>query len=110
MRDEKGRFVKGHSGINIPIFEKNVKWKGNEVGYSALHKWVKKMKGSSNKCEICNKSGFKGKRIGWANISGLYKREITDWMRLCASCHFYFDRRVRIFKTNEIFALQGRFR
>ena len=28
-------------------------WKGNEVSYSALHKWIVLKKGSPNYCEEC---------------------------------------------------------
>ena len=31
------------------------------------------------------------KRYHWANISGEYKRDLTDYKRLCVSCHRYFD-------------------
>src|ERR1700753_1093142 len=34
--------------------EQNVPaWKGKYVGYSALHKWVRKHLGTPNKCETC---------------------------------------------------------
>jgi len=25
--------------------------------------------------------------IHWHNISGEYKRDVSDWIRLCAKCH-----------------------
>ncbi len=110
MRDSKGRFIKGHGAVNTPNLDKHFQWKGERVGYSALHKWVKKMLGQPNRCEQCGKEGLFGKRIGWANVSGLYKRELTDWIRLCKSCHHYYDRREREYNANDIFTLQGRYR
>lgn len=32
----------------------------------------------------------------WANISGKYLRDITDWVRLCVSCHKYFDKQKKL--------------
>ena len=69
--------------------EKNVNWKGDEVGYYALHQWIQRKLGKATKCEYCNKEH---NRIHWANISGKYKRDLDDWIQLCPSCHIYFDR------------------
>lgn len=105
-----GSFQVGHGSINPPIGVDSPHWKGEQVGYSALHKWVKKNLGSSTSCELCPKTNLTGRSIGWANISGLYKRDLGDWMRLCKSCHYRFDRRERSYKANDVFAMQGRFR
>lgn len=72
--------------------EKHPEWKGGEVGYRALHSWVKRKLGQPDKCEDCGVSKLEGRQIHWANISGLYKRLITDWRRLCAKCHGKFDK------------------
>jgi len=29
--------------------------------------------------------------IQWANKDHKYKRDISDWMRLCAKCHTHYD-------------------
>lgn len=71
---------------------KNPAWKGDKVGYRALHYWVEKWLGKPKKCEHCGKDGLTGHKIHWANISRKYKRINTDWIRLCASCHQLFDR------------------
>lgn len=69
--------------------EKNVNWKGESAGYSAKHKWVTITFGKPNNCEKC---GDETKdRYHWANISGEYKRERSDWIRLCLSCHYRMD-------------------
>ena len=65
-------------------------WKGNEVGYRALHNWVEKMLGKPSRCSDCGKVGY-GRQIHWANVSGKYLRETGDWKRLCANCHGKFD-------------------
>jgi hypothetical protein len=68
------------------------RWLGDNVGYEALHMWVKKHLGRPDTCENCGKSDLRGHQIHWANISGLYKRIITDWRRLCVKCHVAFDK------------------
>lgn len=68
------------------------KWKGTISEYKQLHYWVGKYLGKPNKCEKCK--GIKtGRRIHWANKSGLYEKDKNDWIRLCARCHFYFDKK-----------------
>lgn len=70
--------------------ENHFAWKGDNVGYHALHDWVAKELGRPKKCEICNKT--EAKRFEWANISGEYKKDITDWKRLCKGCHNKMDK------------------
>ncbi len=67
--------------------EKSLMWKGAAVGYRALHKWVENRLGKPGDCARCEKTGLTGHQIHWANISGEYKRELSDWIRLCALCH-----------------------
>ena len=69
--------------------EKNHKWKGNNVGYVGLHSWIARKKGKPKKCEKCKKEG-EG-RYEWANISGEYRRNVNDFIRLCVVCHKNFD-------------------
>ena len=64
--------------------EKSLNWKGDKVGYGALHTWVKKNKPKSDNCEKCGK---KTERLEAANISGKYKRELADYEWLCIRCH-----------------------
>jgi len=69
--------------------EANVNWKGDDVGLVALHNWVARKYGKPQNCEDCgdtNKSVYH-----WANISGEYKRDRSDWKRLCALCHKKLD-------------------
>lgn len=64
-------------------------WKGEQATYSAVHKWMTKQYG---KPEICFSCSGTSPRVEWANISGKYMRDIKDWIKLCSSCHRYFDR------------------
>lgn len=68
-----GRFTK----------EKNTHWKGSNVGYTAIHKWIRENYGSASKCV----NGHIGKRYYWANISGEYKRDVDDYHQLCGRCN-----------------------
>lgn len=71
--------------------ERHYLWKGERVSYSGLHIWLKNNFGQPNICEECGKKK-QGHYIHWANKSGEYKRVREDWIRLCAKCHWWFDR------------------
>ena len=66
-------------------------WKGDKVLYNGLHKWVARMLGKPTTCEKCKKPNLAGRQIHWANISHEYKRDLSDWIRLCQSCHRNYD-------------------
>lgn len=69
--------------------------------YNRLHKWVQENLGKANKCENTkcvypkkrknNETLLKVKKYDWANISGKYKKELTDYKSLCRSCHMKMD-------------------
>src|SRR5579872_136459 len=64
--------------------ENHWNWQGDQAGYDALHEWIKSKLGKAKKCTNgCNNK----KRYEWANISGEYKRDISDWHELCTSCN-----------------------
>lgn len=91
-------FKKGHIPWNkgkkqfIPE-EKHYEWKGDAVGYVGLHNWVKKHLENPMECEHCGKVGKNNRQIHWANKSHEYKRELTDWIRLCVKCHKSYDKK-----------------
>lgn len=87
----KGTFKNGHAPVLDQWGEKNISWKGDEVGYSGLHFWVRKNLGTPSKCEHCKTTV--AKRFEWANKSREYKRQLDDWIRLCPSCHHEYDRK-----------------
>ena len=64
---------------------------GESVNYRNLHRWVVKYKGQPDICSHCNLSGLTGRKIHRANKSRIYKRELSDWLRLCAKCHKAYD-------------------
>lgn len=65
-------------------------YKGEMVGYRGLHRWITLKKGKANHCENCDSN--KKRMYHWANISGLYKRELEDWIQLCVPCHKRLDK------------------
>lgn len=69
--------------------ERNFNWKGDEVGYFAVHDWIIRHFGQPNFCESCGTE--KSKAFNWSNVSKKYKRDREDWLRLCRKCHHSFD-------------------
>lgn len=69
--------------------EKNPAWKGIAVKYGALHDYIKYYLPKPKKCLDCDKI----KRLDLANISGNYKRDLTDWEWICRRCHMIKDGR-----------------
>ncbi len=72
----------------------NSQWKGNKVGFSALHQWVLRHKPRSQLCEICDKKP----PYDLANISGQYKRDLDDFQWICRRCHMLQDGRMNNLK------------
>lgn len=66
-------------------------WKGDDVGYAALHNWVERRLGKPSKCNQCGTED--AACFDWANKSGKYLRDLSDWERLCRSCHMKSDGR-----------------
>jgi hypothetical protein len=72
----------GKSGVLHPA------WKGDAIGYAGVHTWMHKTFGKPPFCEACTYT----KHIDWANASGDYRRDRTDWLMLCRSCHQIYDK------------------
>jgi len=66
-------------------------WLGDKVGYMGLHRWVTKHLGRPKYCAYCQNSKLEHRQYHWANLSHCYKRDLSDWIRLCAKCHKLFD-------------------
>jgi len=71
--------------------DKNPMWKGDDVGYLALHEWIRKNKPKPKFCEICKVKP----PIDLANISKKYKRDINDFEWICRRCHMKKDGRLK---------------
>lgn len=83
-------FQKGQPASGRPFRKGHVpaNFRGSEVRYGGLHSWVRRNKGKPSKCDFCGASS----KLHWANRSWEYKREIDDWLPLCAKCHQRYDR------------------
>jgi hypothetical protein len=92
----KGRTVSAETRAKISG-SNHYNWKGDSAGYNAIHTWVRSRAGTPSYCEHC-KTSDKRKRYEWANVSRNYKRDMQDYIRLCASCHRQYDYKHRIAK------------
>lgn len=90
LMDKYARLCQSCNGISMRS-ENNHQWKGDDVGYASLHDWVRSRKPKSELCEKCHKR----KAHDLANISGEYKRDITDFEWLCRKCHMESDGRFK---------------
>ena len=70
--------------------EKHYLWKGDKASYRTKHHWVETRLGKANHCSF--NSDHESTRYHWANISGKYTRNRSDWKRLCSKCHGEFDK------------------
>lgn len=70
-------------------------WKGDKVGYMALHTWIRKQLGKPKECVGCGLIGvMKNGRwnIEYSNIDHKYERDVTKFIPLCPKCHRVYDR------------------
>lgn len=58
-------------------------WKGDKVGYSAVHEWVKKYLPKPKVCNRCNLE----KKLDLSVNDYKYTRELENWEWICRSCH-----------------------
>lgn len=76
-------------------------WKGDDVGYAALHKRVETARGTPKACSVCGATD-PDRVYDWANLTGNY-HDAQDYARMCRSCHSAFDG-----KVNNIKRMRGR--
>jgi NUMOD3 motif len=79
--------LKGHKPANVPMGELSPHWKGDQVSYTGLHLWVGKHKVKTGTCTGCGRK----KITEWANISGVYLRDLDDFAEMCKECHRELD-------------------
>ena len=92
-----------NKGLKFPTLsgKNHFAWKGDSVSYASLHKWVKRELGRPTRCSNVNckypRRNALGKlmkqpqRYEWANIDHKYRRKLSDYISLCASCHRKMD-------------------
>lgn len=69
--------------------DKANRWKGEKAGYVAIHMWLTKHFDKGGICEGCKTST--ASRLEWANVSGKYLRDRSDYKVLCPPCHRKLD-------------------
>jgi len=74
-------------------------WKEEGYSYVSIHHWIYRKLGKPKVCQNCKITG-EGKFMQWANISGKYRRDLNDWLRLCSKCHWHFDRGAPSFRRD----------
>lgn len=66
------------------------------LGYKGAHSWVYKHFIKPEQCELCGTIPLRGvdgrSELHWANKTGKYLRDRSDWLVLCRSCHSKYDR------------------
>lgn len=62
--------------------------------YNTKHKWINSHFGKARSC--CNCDNTTDKRYHWANISKTYKKDRSDWINLCAYCHWSYDNKGKL--------------
>lgn len=70
-------------GVASPLYKKT------GFAYSTVHSWLIRTYGKATYCS--NDKAHVSKRFDWANISGEYKRDISDYKPLCIACHHALD-------------------
>lgn len=99
---ERERNEKVSASMRGKFAERSRRWKGDSASYVAKHMWIVKHNGKACKCENvscvypklvnCGRKILeKPSRYEWANISGEHKRNVSDYIQLCPSCHRKFD-------------------
>lgn len=95
------QFQKGHKPWNTGLKgfrkgananENSTHWKGDSVGYVALHQWVRKNLIQPDFCQECNNVP----PHDLAN-KGIYNRDFQNWEWLCRRCHMIKDGRMELF-------------
>ena len=92
---KRGKLLGGwNRGQKFPQFsaENHYAWKGDDVSYRSLHKWVERQLGKPKECKSCRNQDLKHRQYHWANKSRNYLRLTSDWIRLCVKCHKAYDK------------------
>jgi len=112
VKGEPRRFVKGHARRGVVVTattraklsegqrgSKGNNWQGDDVGYSGLHRYLRKAYPKTGVCEECGAEG----RTDYALIKGRpYSRNREDYLELCHPCHMRYDHTGRVFSPEAL--------
>ena len=76
--------------------EKHYRWRGDDVGYGAIHSWVRRKKGKPEICIDCGAT-VQDRKLQWSNIDHKYRRDINDYVGRCSSCHKKYDINMKLY-------------
>lgn len=71
--------------------ERNSYWRGSNACYQAFHRRLYAKFGKPAKCAKCGTDS--AGHYDYANLSGRYE-DITDYLPMCRSCHWKFDKKI----------------
>jgi hypothetical protein len=75
------------------ICDRNPNWKGDQVSYKGIHRWVENNFGKAKDfiCALCH--GTSGStKMNWMNLDHKYTRNKEKWIPACKKCHSQYDK------------------
>lgn len=72
---------------NIKRINKRKDVKRKNITLCSLHVWLNKNYKKPKQCSFCKEI----KKLDWANITGIYDRNINNYIALCTKCHLRLD-------------------
>ena len=83
------KFTEEHKkNISKSLIGNQRSWKGDDVGYNAIHIRIRKHKPKPECCEICGKSN----KLELSCKDHKYSRNPEDYQYICRKCHRLFDK------------------
>jgi len=92
VKGEQIFFIHGHYRA---FGEQNANWKGDDVSYKGIHKYISIRYPKKNKCEHCDFKGF----TEYASKDHKYSRKREDYLELCVPCHQKYDTKMALLRT-----------
>jgi len=107
LKGQPVRFRKGHARRGVTVTaetraklsegqrgSKGNNWRGDDVSYSGLHRYLRKHYPKTRICEECGEE----KQTDYALIHGReYSRNRENYRELCHACHMRYDHTGRVF-------------
>lgn len=98
--EAKAKMIESRKGKAVG--KEHWQWKGENVGYVALHAWIRRHLPKPERCQICNERPPKDvaniatkylRALPWTAdiLIETYNRDLKNWQWLCRKCHNYKD-------------------